>query len=196
MSRMVLETGLRLEINQLFRDGVLQPGKMTEPSDHYWFDDDGTQIAKARINSNMTMADAGIIRIVAGWIDQTIIIVGYPRHFGGQQWYFICPITSSRVAVLWSPPRERFFAGRKAWGNSAYRCQCYGPGMRAHYMAMKFGDRISGSGTRTSPEWKWKVPRKPPGMHWKTYERLAKRCKAYWDHATFAPTKFVVGDVV
>ena len=65
MERTVLETGLKLDVNQLLRDGVLQPGKVTEPSDHCWFNDDGQQIAHARIGSNMTMTGTGTMRVAA-----------------------------------------------------------------------------------------------------------------------------------
>jgi hypothetical protein len=73
MRRTVLETGLRLDINQLFRDGVLQPGKVTELSDHCWINDDGQQIAQARISSNMTIAGTGTMHIVARWIDHVTL---------------------------------------------------------------------------------------------------------------------------
>jgi hypothetical protein len=200
MQRMPLELGLRLNINELLRDGFIEPSQTTQLKDFYWLDDDGEVRANGQIAADMTKgataisaACYGTMRIVADWINQTICLVGHPRHFGDQQWYFICPITNTRVAVLWSPPGQRFFAGRKGWGNAvAYRSQFYGPGMRAHYMALKVCDRIGGP----SGEWKWEVPPKPPGMHWKTYEGLANRCKIYWDEATFMPTKFVVGDVV
>ena len=134
------------------------------------------------------------MRVTAYWIDQTMRLVGYQRYFGGQQWYFVCPITNGRVSILWSPPGKRLFAGRTAWGNSvAYRSQFYGLGMRARYMATKLCERIGGPGASVT----WKVPLKPPGIHWKKYERLANRCKTYWDQATFVPTKFVVlGGVV
>ena len=65
MQRIVLETGLKLDVNQLLRDGILRPGKVTEPSDHCWFNDDGQQIAHARIGSNMTMTGTGTMRVAA-----------------------------------------------------------------------------------------------------------------------------------
>jgi hypothetical protein len=37
-------------------------------------------------------------------------------HFGGRQWYFVCPYTKRRVSVLWMPPGARYFACRQRWG--------------------------------------------------------------------------------
>jgi hypothetical protein len=47
--------------------------------------------------------------IHANWIDQTICLVGCPRHFGGLQWYLVCPAQNRCVSVLWSLPGRRFF---------------------------------------------------------------------------------------
>ena len=33
----------------------------------------------------------GSLRIQIGELDQTIILIALPRHYGGRQWYFMCP---------------------------------------------------------------------------------------------------------
>ena len=194
---MPLELGVDLDINQLLRDGFIEPGQMTQLKDIHWLDDDGDVKANAQIAADMTkgstVANAaryGTMRIVADWIDQTIQLVAFPRHFGGQQWYFVCPRANRYVSVLWSLPGQRFFAGRKSWGNRvAYLSQYYGPGARAYYMAVKLCDRIGGPG--------WDVPPKPKGMRWRTYERLSNRCEKYYDQAAVLPREYrLAGDVV
>lgn len=133
-------------------------------------------------------------RIVAAWIDQTIQLVGCPRHFGGRQWYFKCPRDNRNVAVLWSPPGKRFFAGRKSWGSQfAFLSQFYGPGQRAHYMVNKLCNRLEDP----EPYCPWKLPAKPRWMRRKTYERLVDRCERYYDEATTLPIEYrLSGDVV
>ena len=201
LQRMPLELGLDLDINQLLRDAFFEPGQMTQLKDCHWLDDDGDVRANARISANMTkgstVANAARYRtmhIVADWINQTIQLVACPRHFGGQQWYFVCPRENQYVSVLWSPPGKRFFAGRRSWGNRfAYLSQYYGPGSRAHYMARKFCDRIGGPGASGE----WDVPPKPKWMRWRTYEHLSARCEKYCDKAAVLPREYrLYGDVV
>jgi hypothetical protein len=201
LQRMPLELGLQLNINELLRDGFIEPDQMTELKDCHWLDDDGDVKANAQIAANMTKGSTlaraaryGAMRIVADWIEQTIQLVACPRHFGGRQWYFVCPRQVRYVSVLWAPPGQRFFAGRKSWGNRvAYLSQYYGPGARAHYMAIKLCDRIGGPGASVE----WDVPPKPKGMRWRTYERLSNRCEKYCDKATVLPREYrLAGDVV
>ena len=197
---MPLELGLDLNINQMLREGFIEPGQMTELKDCHWLDDDGDINANARIAADMTkgptVANAaryGTMHIVADWIYPTIQLVARPRHFGGWQWYFVCPREGRHVSVLWSPPGQRFFAGRKSWGNVAYLSQYHGPGARAHYMAVKLCNRIGGPGAAEE----WEVPPKPKWMRWRTYERLSKRCEKYWDQAGKLPREYLLAsDVV
>lgn len=201
MQRIPLELGLQLNINRLISDGLVQAEKVTKPSDYYWLDDEGDERASARIESDLTTPAAddapyGTMRIHASWIDQTIPLVGRPRHFGGWQWYFVCPVQSRCVSVLWSTPGRRFFAGRKALGKQvAYASQYYSPGSRAQHMKDKLCNRIAG------PEAdKWDVPPKPKWMRWRTYERVSKRFEKYSRDAgalPLLPRKFLLdGDVV
>jgi hypothetical protein len=90
LQRMPLELGLNLDINELLRNGFIEPGQMTELKDCHWLNDDGDVKANARIAADMTkgstLANAaryGAMRIVADWINQTIELAACPRHFGG-----------------------------------------------------------------------------------------------------------------
>jgi len=193
LQRMPLELGLDLDINQLLSDGFIQPGQTTRLKDCYWLDADGDVKANAQIAAEMTTA-FGTMRITAVWIKQIVRLVACPRHFGGRQWYFVCPRQGQHVSVLWSPPGHRFFAGRKSWGNGvAYLSQYYGPGSRAHYMAIKLCDHIGGPGASEE----WDVPPKPKWMRWRTYERLSERCEIYRQRAALLPREYrLYGDVV
>ena len=189
--RMPLELGLSLNVNELLREGFIEPGQSSPPKDCHWLDDDGEVRATAVISASTTIRPSatgyGEMHVVANWIDQTIRLAAQPRHFGGRQWYFVCPRANQRVSVLWSPPGKRFFAGRKSWGSDvAYLSQYYAAGPRAHYMANKLCDRIGGPGASEL----WEVPPKPMWMRWRTYERLVESCERYRDSATTLPIKY------
>ena len=194
--RMPLELGLDLCINQLLREGFLIPGEKSAPQSCHWLDLDGDVTANAVIAADMTIGKPvryGEMRILADWIDQTIQMTARRRHFGGQQWYFMCPCESRYVSVLWSPPGQKFFAGRKSWPNVAYLSQFYTAGGRAHRMANKLCDRIGGPGASEE----WDVPPKPKWMRWRTYERLSERCEAYRKRADILSREYqYVGGVV
>jgi hypothetical protein len=60
--------------------------------------------------------------------EQEIRFASRPRHFGGRQWYFECPVTGRLASVLWRPNGASRFASRQAWGNRvAYRSQYLDP---------------------------------------------------------------------
>jgi hypothetical protein len=78
---------------------------VTQLSDFYWLDDEGDERASARIEADLTNPSAdnaryGTMRIHANWTNQTIQLVGCPRHFGGLQWYFVCSAQNRCVSVL------------------------------------------------------------------------------------------------
>jgi hypothetical protein len=52
MQRMPLELGLRLNINELLRDGFIEPSQTTQLKDFYWLGDDGAVRANARSLAN------------------------------------------------------------------------------------------------------------------------------------------------
>lgn len=197
MQRMPLELGLQLNINRLIRDGTIQPGKITSASKFVWFDDDDEELTSARIEADLTKPSAedarsGTMRIRAKWIDQTVRLVGCPRHFGGLQWYFACPAENRLVSVLWSLPGARCFVGRKALGKQVvYLSQCASPEARAHYAADKLLNRLWGaldeSDELAKPKW----------MRWKTYHRLCEKYNRYSSQAGVLPRLFVLnGEVV
>jgi hypothetical protein len=55
------------------------------------------------ISAEMSGKDEGLFRIQLGSLDQRIVLTARPRHFGGRQWYFVCPVGNRLVSVLWKP---------------------------------------------------------------------------------------------
>lgn len=135
-----------------------------------------------------TMRGTAPCTFMPKWINQTIRLVGCPRHFGGLQWYFVCPAQGRYVSVLWSLPGQRFFVGRQSLGKQvAYLSQYHSPGARAHYSADKLCNRIGGAGASDE----WDVPPKPKWMRWRTYERLSNRIEKHRSEAGVLPRLFL-----
>ena len=118
----------------------------------------------------------GWLRIQLGSLDQTIILVPKPRHFGGHQWYFVCPVMNRYASVLWLPPGAERFCSRGAWGKQvAYASQFADPDNRAHRGQAKIKSRLIAD---LDPD-EWELPPKPKWMRWRTYNRYVERYNAY-----------------
>jgi hypothetical protein len=175
--RVCLQDGLKLDLNLLIRQGAIRPGLSSGPGLIQWTRS-GEVTASAAITANLCDPETGWLRIQASGLNQRIILVSRPRHFGGRQWYFICPIENKRASVLWMPPGAKEFRSRQAWGRKvAYRSQFLSVYDRGHSGKAKIKGRLIGD---LDPE-EWELPPKPKWMRWRTYNRLAERFDAYDD---------------
>ena len=115
----------------------------------------------------------GLLHIQVGELDQQIRLSTFPRHYGGRQWFVVCPVTNRRASVLWLPRGERQFASRKAWpGKVAYSSQFMTPADRAHLGKERIKQRLIGE---LDPE-EWDLPPKPK---WMRYQRFVERFERY-----------------
>jgi hypothetical protein len=176
--RSCLEQGLKLDLNKLARQGLVRPGSSVGPYFVRWFNaywDE--EIASGLISAKMEGEYEGWFRIQIGSLDQRIMLVPRPRHFGGRQWYFICPVMNRRASVLWKPPGATRFCSRQSWGSRrvAYSSQFLDPDNRAHRGKAKIKQRLIGD---CDPD-EWDLPPKPKWMRWSTYNRLVERFDSY-----------------
>src|SRR5262245_37487887 len=126
--RVCLESGLKLDLNKLRRLGLVRSGASMTAMVLWTNTFTGEEVAKGVITSNMVGTHEGWLRIQLGDLDQTIILVPKPRHFGGHQWYFVCPEMNRHSSVMWMPPGAERFCSRQAWGKQvAYASQFAGP---------------------------------------------------------------------
>jgi len=97
-------------------------------------------------------------------------------NYGGERWWFICPIRicGRRVGVL-------YFAGLFACRhchNFVYASQNEAPHSRLLHKSQKIFERLGGSWADDD------YPPKPKGMHWKTYwrrvDQMEAACNASW----------------
>src|SRR5262245_37037132 len=174
--RASLQEGLRLDINVLVRRGLITPGSTTGPHSIRWVNSNGEVIASGWINTDMEGDTKGLFCIRIDDLEQRIALVTLPRHLGGHQWFFICPVTDRRASVLWFPPGARQFASRHAWpGRVAYSSQFMTAMDRAHLGKERIKRRLIGE---LDPE-EWDLPPKPKWMRWKTYHRYVEQFDRY-----------------
>jgi hypothetical protein len=179
LQRVRLESGLKLNLNRLARRGFIQPGAYTGPVGIGWTNNySGEQIASGLITADISGLREGWFRIQIGSLNQRIILISRPRHFGGRQWYFICPRMNRRVSVLWMPPGARDFACRQRWGRQvAYNSQFSDRVNRAHQGKARINSRLCSIGG-LDPD-KWDFPPKPKWMRWRTYNRAEEKFNRY-----------------
>jgi hypothetical protein len=108
--RVQLESGPKLDINRLTRNMRIAPGSKWSMSMTWTNNYTGEQIARALIVFDIFNEQWGSCQIRLGDRVLYLTLEARPRHFGGRQWYFVCPITRRRSSVLWMPPGARSFA--------------------------------------------------------------------------------------
>jgi len=167
---------LKLDIGLLARRGLIVPGSATSPHGIRWVNSDGEVIASGLLTADMRSDVEGLLHIQIGELEQTITLVTLPRHLGGRQWFFSCPMVNCRASVLWLPPGARQFASKHAWpGRVAYRSQFMTPMDRAQLGMERIKRRLIG---QLDPD-EWDLPPKPKWMRWRTYHRLVDQFERY-----------------
>jgi hypothetical protein len=179
LQRVTLEGGLKLDINLLARFGLIRPGAATGPVGIRWTSNyTGDEITTGIITAHMSGTVEGWFRIQIGSLDQRIITVARPRHFGGRQWFFMCPCLNRRCMVLWMPPGAPSFACRQRWERQvAYASQFLDRGNRAHRGQAKIKSRLCRIGGFDPDECEF--PPKPKWMRWRTYNRAVEKYDRY-----------------
>jgi hypothetical protein len=137
----------------------------------YW----DRELASGLITADMSGTWEGWLRL-EGDFNERFTLVARARHFGGRQWYFMCPAMNRPVSVLWRPPGARRFWSRRAWGRQvAYASQFSDPDNRAHLGKARIKARLIAD---LDPD-EWDLPPKPKWMRWSTYNRHVERYDAY-----------------
>ena len=114
--RVCLQDGLKLDLNWLARNGFVQFGANTGFREIRWTHSYWGEIANGLITANMSDPAEAWLRVEIGNLVQRITLVPQPRHFGGHQWFFLCPATHRLATILWKPPGADRFCSRQTWG--------------------------------------------------------------------------------
>ena len=173
--RVCLQDGLKLDLNRLARHGCVQCGRYSGPTGIRWTHSYWGEIASGTICADLSPHE-GWVQIRIGGLNQRISLVRQRRHFGGFQWYFVCPVRTSIASVLWKPSGATRFCSRQTWGRQvAYQSQFSDATGRAHLGQAKIKSRLIGN---LNPD-EWDVPPKPKWMRWQTYDRHVERYDHY-----------------
>jgi hypothetical protein len=177
--RVRLENGLKLNLNVLAQQRIIQPGACSGPVGIRWMNfDTDEEIATGIIAADMSGIYEGWLRIRIGQLDQRITLIARPRHFGGRQWYFVCPFVKRRASVLWKPLGAKEFSCRQRWGRQvAYVSQFLDQTNRAHRGKAKINNKLCAIGGFNPDE--WELPPKPKWMRWRTYNRAEEKFDQY-----------------
>ncbi|MEH2501547.1 hypothetical protein V1290_000358 [Bradyrhizobium sp. AZCC 1578] len=174
--RVCLQDGPFLDLpwlvrNQFVRLATFSPGRAIS-----WTRPSLGVVASGFICADLTQGAQGWLKIWIGRIPQEIKLAAQPRNFGGQQWYFVCPITGRLASVVWRPPGASIFASRHAWATQVAYLSQFGTWIdRAHLGKAKVTARLLAN---CNPE-SCSPPPRPKGMRLQTYGRLAARFVAY-----------------
>lgn len=103
-------------------------------------------------------------------------LVATVPNYGGQRWWFICPVRACRrrVRKLYLAPGEKYFACRRCCDLN-YTSQREDDMNRALSKAQAIRERLGGSASMSQP-----FPDKPKRMWWRTYCRLRARSEELW----------------
>lgn len=180
--RVQLESGLKLSLPKLMRDGLIVPGRPCTGTLRWTYTGTRDEIARVSYSAHFTSDGEGWIRLHGGQLNQTIALVSSPRHFGGRQWYFRCPFLSRDASILWLPPGAKQFACRQRWGRQvAYGSQFESWFDRACTGSRRLRQRLDKHGLFDAVG--DCLPPKPKWMRWRTYDRLIERISYYDDLA-------------
>ena len=162
--RMLLDSGICFDVNVMVRAG-LRTGTCKFLAN--------TQEVAADLRMDAE-ARSGRLRLQHPDFDQTIGLTAVARHFGGRQWYWICPMTDNRCSVLYRPHGCKVFASQKYWRGRrmAYRSQFLAPHNRARLGIKRIEARLGG---KDDDDTLWK----PKWQRWGTFNRYCDRLDAY-----------------
>ena len=176
--RVCLEDGLRLDLNQLIRDGTVVSGAVSSRMIFWQVVGSRELVGSALVRADLTDLACPRLRIQMVGFDQTIDLIAQRRQFGGLQWYFRCPVLGIRASVLWKPPGSVRFCSRQAWGKQvAYHTQFVGRASRAQAGKERMRSRLD-SDHKHPFDWH-SPPPKPKWMRWPTYQRHIERYSSY-----------------
>jgi hypothetical protein len=177
--RVRLESGFRLNINQLAKVGGIPPVGSISLLSKSWSDSYTAETsATAMLRIERQTDRWGSCTISMNGRQQRVSIQGSPRHYGGLQWYFICPVMNRVISILWMPPGASTFACRERWGSQvAYASQFCGRDDRAHRGQAKIKGKLCRLGGFDPEEWAF--PPRPKGMRWRTYRLFEEKFDAY-----------------
>ncbi len=166
--RETTEATIGLDVRYLARNGMLRPGFYSlswrcgdRPAGNIGLrvTEDGPTLGTITLEYRTRRGEGAWQDVTQRvWLDWT------PCTYGGERPWLLCPLCLRRMAILYSGGAG--FACRKCL-RLVYQSQRESSGDRALAQAQAIRRRLGGSANMLEP-----FPMKPPGMHWRTYDRL------------------------
>jgi hypothetical protein len=174
--RICLQEGLHLDLNWLARNRFIEKGIRSPERGVRWTHPDCGDVAVGVVRADMRDFDAGWLHVRIRGFSQVITLVGLPRHFGGRQWYFVCPVTGRPASIVWKPPGADQFCARYAWGDKVAYLSQFGNWIdRAHLGKARMNAKLAG---QSNPDAQTCLPR-PKRMRVASYNHIVTRFDAY-----------------
>lgn len=173
-----VEDRTSLDVNRWAREGYLSPGRSF--SWQWTWGDGSKSTLNVRVESEWSIRLIYRVRFggEVDWtdVDYSIQLERTPCRFGGERTWFRCPGRGCgrRVAKLYCA--GRYYVCRHC-GDLAYESQREDGASRAMSRANRMRRKINPASFLAGT-----FPDKPKGMHWRTYERLARAALAA-DHS-------------
>lgn len=168
-SKPVVEDGLRLDLSRLIRQGNVVPGKWVGGTLIWSNVDTGEMTASIGYEANLTNQYGAWMRLHYRHDDKPedyrVQLTTSVPNYGGKRWWFVCPSKGTRTAKLYLPNGGDWFASRQAYG-LVYRSQREASFDRMIDRAHNLRRKLGGVAGSLQP-----FPKKPKGMHWRTYNR-------------------------
>lgn len=133
--RRYLESGYKLDLNHLIRNGMMTGSFRARL---------GPDGAEGLLSADLSEEGPNWLRLQLPGMEQTFLLEWQRRHFGGRQWYLICPLSGRRASVLYRPRGMSAFACQKYWRrHCGYRSQFLTAYDRAHRNIARIEARLS-----------------------------------------------------
>jgi len=167
-----VEDGLRLDLADLMRKGVVRLGQANSGSLAWTYVGTGEKRASIGYETKCFDYSSASVRLtynVNGTsMDYRIWLERTPCNFGGFRWWWLCPRSGQRVRVLCLPPGETMFVARAVY-RLPYESQRRSPIDGTHDRLRRLYRKLGG----TYRYFEDPIPARPKGMHHRTYARLA-----------------------
>ncbi len=172
MAKVLIESGLRLDIHRLVRSNAKAGHGDVWCSWAWWRGDE----RQATISYRLVMQGDGFGHLYLRFnqadepVEQKIYVHSEPCRFGGVRWFASCPRSGRKAAKLYCLSGSKGFWSRKLFAHcTAYASQQEAPGF-ARTLGQRdrlLGRKLKGDDTEFIMKPKW--------MRWKTFDRLMAR---------------------